>query len=134
MHHVDGAVARPKRWPWQRDTLAFGWLDREHAFRQGACPPQVVAHLEQAARNPVDRTRGYHACLFCPPREVPADQPWAMMGPTPYETGTGDVLQLGSASIEVEAGGQRWVAPNLVLHYITEHDYLPPDEVVHALT
>lgn len=130
--HDDGSTMPRRRWPWQRDTAAFGWLDSQHPFRRGACPPGVLEYLEQAARNPVDRTRGYHACVFCPPREVAPNQPWAALGPTPHQTSNRDMLELGSASLEVHADGKRWVAPNLVLHYITEHGYLPPDDVIAA--
>ena len=129
----DGSVLTRRRWPWQRDTLAFGWLDPAHPFRQGACPPAVLAGLEESARRPVDQTRGYHVCAFCPPRTGTADQPWATLGPTPYVTRAGDTIDLGSASLEVVTGGRRGVAPNLVLHYVSEHGYLPPDEVGSAL-
>ena len=70
------------------------------------------------------------------PRPAPAEVgPWSPdFHPTEYTTQQGDTLHLGSASIEVMAGGRGWVAPNLVLHYVAEHGYLPPDEVVAALS
>lgn len=120
----DGSVLQRRRWPWQKDTLAFGGLDGAHPFRSGTCPAEVVDALEEAARHPVDQTRGHHVCVLCPPREV---------GPTPHETAKGDVLQLGSASIEVMVDGTRWVAPTLVLHYVAVHHYQPPEAVLHAL-
>ncbi|TBT83210.1 hypothetical protein ET989_12090 [Propioniciclava sinopodophylli] len=132
VHHEDGSVLTPGRWPWQHDTLAFGWLDAGHAFRQGACPPALLGHLEAAARHPVDRTRGFHVCTLCPPPATP-DERWGVFGPTHHQTTEGDTLALGSASLEVHAGRRRWVAPNLVLHYIAAHGYLPPDEVVGAV-
>lgn len=124
-HIEDGTVLAKRRWPWQRDTLAFGWLDTAQPFRTGAVPEGVVEALEEAARHPVDRTRGFHTCGLCPAREWP--------GPTPHPTRRGDTLQLGTASLEVLADGARWVAPNLVVHYVTEHGYVPPDEVLRAL-
>ena len=72
-----------------------------------------------------------HLRLLPPPGEV---GPWSPdFHPTEYAAQRGDTLHLGSASIEVMAGGRHWVAPNLVLHYVSEHGYLPPAEVVAAL-
>ena len=47
----DGSVLQRRRWPWQKDTLAFGWLDGAHPFRSGTCPAEVVDALEEAARH-----------------------------------------------------------------------------------
>ena len=134
MYHEDGSVLSPRKWPWQKDTLAFGWLDPRRPFREGPCPSEVRRGLEEAARSPIDRTRGFHTCAFCP-RPAPEEVgPWSRdFHPTEYAAQRGDTLHLGSASIEVMAGGRRWVAPNLVLHYVSEHGYLPPAEVVAAL-
>ena len=47
-------------------------------------------------------------------------------GSTPYETTT-KTYYLGSASLIVaDVDGNPWVAPNLVLHYVTVHGYVPP--------
>jgi hypothetical protein len=41
---------------------------------------------------------------------------------------------LGSAEIRVPSGnGTIYVAPNLIIHYIREHGYRPPDEFIRAL-
>lgn len=102
--------------------VAFGWLDSEHPYATGSCPAPLVASLEQAASRPLWRTRGYHRCPLCPPGALPA------MPGTPYETASGEVLLLGDACLEIRARDKTtWVAPNLVLHYIETHGYLPPD-------
>ncbi len=123
-YRPDGAVLS-SRWPWGRPRLAFGWLDPAHDFTRGDCPPHVVAALEDAARTPVDRTRGWQRCGLCPRDEH---------GPTSYTTTAGDQLSLGDASLEVPARGRtRWVAPTLVLHYIHAHGYRPPQDLVDLL-
>lgn len=41
---------------------------------------------------------------------------------------------LGSAEIRVGLPGGRWyAAPNLVYHYVTAHNYRPPDEFIEAV-
>ena len=125
----DGAVLARRRRPWQKDILAFGWIDPRHHHRTGPCPQAVLLALEKLALRPVDRTRGFHACPYCP---RPEGARWGFMA-TKYRTAAGEELELGSASIAVEVDGQTWKAPNLVVHYIKEHGYLPPDDIVRAL-
>ena len=126
MTHVeDGATLHTPRLPWGRTRRAFGWLEPGHDHARGACPPEVVTMLERAAADPVDRTRGWQRCGFCPPGDY---------GPTPYRTSTGEELLLGDASLLVPGEGRTdWVAPTLVLHYVAEHDYLPPGELLDAV-
>ncbi|MGD8214803.1 hypothetical protein [Aestuariimicrobium sp. Y1814] len=131
-HQDDGADLSPSlyspvrglaRWR-ARPPLAFGWLEPGHPYRRGQAPVAVLVALEQLALAPVDQTRGYHGCGFC---RHPG------LSGTPYRTLHGHDLLLGSASIAATIEGRRWVAPNLVLHYLTSHDYLPPAEVVAGL-
>lgn len=42
-------------------------------------------------------------------------------------------MLLGSADIQVEGEGDVYRAPALMLHYVTAHDYLPPEEFVDAV-
>ena len=53
MYHEDGSVLSPRKWPWQKDTLAFGWLDPRHPFREGPCPSEVRRGLIDKAIPPV---------------------------------------------------------------------------------
>lgn len=131
MFRPDGAVLRQGTLPWQRGVRAFSWIDAGNTFRRGVCPPGVLETLEAAARRPVNRTRGFHTCPLCPRPEPDAGSAWSSDShPTPYSTGSGEDLQLGSASLEITAGRQTWEAPDLVLHYVVEHEYLPPDELI----
>lgn len=46
----------------------------------------------------------------------------------------GGEMRLGSAEIVVKSSsGQVFVAPNLIVHYIEAHSYLPPREFVEAV-
>ena len=114
-----GSFAESRR---HREWRTFGWLDPSAEFRTGPCPEPAVRRLVEAAKTPVQRTRGFHLCEFCEEREP--------MGTT-YPTGDGGKLLLGSACLEVFDGeGNVWIAPNLVLHYIDSHRYLPPDPIL----
>lgn len=43
-------------------------------------------------------------------------------------------MWLGSAEIRVKAkDGRIYAAPNLIYHYVAEHDYDPPKEFIEAL-
>ncbi|MEV7677989.1 hypothetical protein AB0O64_05415 [Streptomyces sp. NPDC088341] len=45
----------------------------------------------------------------------------------------GSSYRLGNAEIRVVSdAGELYVAPNLVLHYIVDHGYRPPDEFIEA--
>ena len=72
--------------------------------------------LERAVNNShMWVTRGWHCCLFGPHCPYP----------TTYSI-DGREWTLGGASIVVvDDEGLPWVAPNLVLHYVTEHGYAP---------
>lgn len=103
-----------------RGGLTFGWLTPDHPVSKGPVPEELIQVLERAALTPVDRTRGYHHCEFCHIQRGPQQG-------TEYLTALGEELQLGSACIEiVDSSGRVWKAPNLVLHYIQAHGYLPP--------
>ncbi|MEV0367320.1 hypothetical protein, partial [Nocardia fusca] len=71
---------------------------------------------------------GFHVCEFCP-----APDPFDAMPQTVY----GDhSLNLGSAEIRVpvpQTPRHMFAAPNLIIHYVIEHGYLPPDAFVAAV-
>jgi hypothetical protein len=49
-----------------------------------------------------------------------------MLDPKPGTMGNGEIRVLG-------ADGVTFVAPVLILHYVTEHHYLPPPQFVDAV-
>lgn len=115
--------------------LAVGWLDRAKSFERGPVGPAVVqdrfeAVLRWAAvHRSVDAYRGYHACAFgmCSRSSGYPD------ADTPTATYRDEQRTLGSAQIEVDDGfGTTFVAPNLIVHYVEEHSYRPPEEFVRA--
>ncbi len=99
----------------------FGWLSSEHSYERGASELDWFRKLELAVANFVNPYRGVHSCDFC----GAVDQ-FVEIG--------GKRILLGHAEAWVPSSdGRIFVAPTLVHHYVTAHDYRPPDVVIAAL-
>ncbi|MEU2909365.1 DUF7919 family protein [Streptomyces massasporeus] len=106
-----------------RDMLNVGWLAREHSYPSGVVDERVVSALKILSATYDNQMRGIHHCEFCD-----TDRPFVLGGP-----GMDTDVWLGSAEIRVEGvDGTLYAAPNLVIHYITEHHYCPPEEFCRA--
>ena len=128
----------PETVPEGVELLAVGWLEPGHEFPIAADDePDDAADPNQdpvfwrnlvalAADHAVAVTRGVHGCRFRHLFEADF-QYGAVYGSR--------VLYLGSAEIRVVAAdGRRLTAPTLVLHYIRDHGYRPPEAFVEAVT
>jgi len=95
-----------------RDMLNVGWLSAQHPYPKGLVDERVLDALKVLAFAYENQMRGFHHCDLCS-----ADRPFFFGGPA------GDAkVWLGSAEIFVEgADGTCYAAPDLVIHYITEH-------------
>ncbi len=106
-----------------RDMLNVGWLSAAHRYSKGLVDERVVDALKVLCVTYENQMRGIHHCEFCD-----AGRPFVFGGPA----GDTKVL-LGSAEIRITgADGICYAAPNLVLHYILEHQYCPPEEFCQA--
>jgi len=67
--------------------------------------------------------RGYHACEFC------------SKAPLPHVLKSGKQVWLGSAEIWIPStdGSLVYAAPDLVYHYVTAHQYRPPDGFIEGV-
>lgn len=90
-------------------TVAIGWLGDEQKFDQGSVPQELVDKLNKI--EPSRQTRGFHVCPLC--TSDPA-------------TGSSEIRVLG-------LNGKIYAAPSMLIHYITCHNYLPPQEFIDAL-
>lgn len=99
-----------------------GWLDAEHDYPQGKVSVELVHKLtELAATKAVRRMRGIHECELCSGREIRIV----------YE---GRPHLLGCAEIWIPArSGEVYAAPDLIVHYVRDHDYLPPKQFLDAV-
>jgi hypothetical protein len=95
---------------------AVGWLSPGEPFPQGEVPPEFVARLHHFARLWSPSTEalgwgvflGFHTCEFC----------WQ------YNAG---------GNFGVPDGAVLFVAPQMIVHYVEAHRYVPPVEFVRAV-
>lgn len=92
---------------------AVGWLEAGHPYTKGAVPPDdlaaIKAHLQRAFQPA--RYLGFHLCSLCPPG-------------TP---------RAGTLNLVVVTPTLLYIAPELIVHYIEDHGYRPPDEFLAAV-
>jgi hypothetical protein len=95
---------------------AVGWLDKSQPFPQRKPSPEFLAKLKEFARRYGDSARtlgwgamgGCHSCAFCD-------------------------KALGFGSFGVPAGEKLYYAPDMIAHYVEQHDYDPPAEFISAV-
>lgn len=104
---------------WQAPLLAVGWLEQPHQYPQGVAPSNLAPRLRAfiaAARDVFsDHFRGLHSCTLCPPGVPAAD------------------LELSYINLLIPGRRVVFAAPAGILHYITDHSYLPPSEFIEAV-
>lgn len=102
-------------------ALNVGWLDAAHSFPTAEPDDRLLDALWEYCSIIVLATRGLHACELC---EQPSNT----------FSRQGRKLLLGSGEIRVfGSGAEVFAAPNLIYHYVQEHQYRPPAEFVRAL-
>jgi hypothetical protein len=100
--------------------IGVGWLDKAHDFSRGAVSPGFVERLLEICKTPAVMHRGFHVCEFCC---IPYD-------PTYKKTRD----NLSSVVIRViGSGGQVYYSPAMICHYVSKHDYKPPEDFVRAV-
>lgn len=117
----------PEFIPEDREILTVGWLDGEHDFPTGDVPQEFTDELAQiCATTNHARTRGWQNCeLPHPSGEV--DYPITVKI-------DGDEVPLGSAEVRVATEDNTILsAPNLIWHYVTSHNYRPPEIFIEAV-
>ncbi|HZD11638.1 MAG TPA: hypothetical protein VE553_09880 [Candidatus Binatia bacterium] len=104
------------------DPLAVGWLRRGQTFDTGPVPEAFPEALLGFCldRHTVCARPGTLPCPFCGERPEPV----ALDGETAH---------FGVAEIRVIGQEDIFAAPTMVHHYVTVHDYRPPDVFVRAV-
>ena len=131
MHLKDGEEIEPDSW-WQfepcfepgKKYVAIGWLEGV-PIPTGEVPvnfsDKLTCLVETRRANMM---RGYHICTYCPDTDTEFV----------VETLEGRALHLGSAEIWVLGNDDTvFCAPNLIVHYVRDHGYKPPDDFVDAV-
>ncbi|HEV3440872.1 MAG TPA: hypothetical protein VG122_26190 [Gemmata sp.] len=95
---------------------AVGWLHPDHPFSTGPVPIAFLSRLKLFVSMSGESAKalffggfgGFHTCEFCGRAH-------------------------GSANFGVPADSLLYVAPEMIVHYIEQHDYQPPDQFVNAV-
>jgi hypothetical protein len=95
---------------------AIGWLHPDHSYPRGEVPAEFLARLKEFTA----RSDGSAEALY-----FPAAAGWH----TREFCGKAQ----GGKNFGVPSGDLLFVAPEMVVHYIEEHDYGPPAEFVEAV-
>jgi hypothetical protein len=102
-------------------VLAVGWLSLTHPFQHGIVPVSLVEKLQVlAVTRSVNQMRGFHICEFCASPELPI----SMNGVERF---------LGSAEIWIPGSNVLLAAPDMIVHYVRDHEYRPPELYLQAL-
>jgi hypothetical protein len=111
----------------QPDVLNVGWLGANQPFSCRPPSENFVTALKELIASPVNLFRGSHLCEFCPrPPTVLSKGGIPMLNPSPGTLGNGEIHVEG-------ASGITYIAPVLILHYVVEHQYFPPQEFIDAV-
>jgi hypothetical protein len=98
-------------------VLTVGWLEPPHPFTVGQISDDILSKLKLlASTQRANQMRGYASCEICG-----ADECLVEIGDR--------VQRLGAAEIWIPDLVDRvkvYAAPNLIVHYIEAHEYLPP--------
>lgn len=124
MHFEDGTDYVYSKIGASEGVVNIGWLSKDHSYEEGAVSNLFIDKLLEITRVSIGQSRGYHICDLCKAQ---------YSGPLKFEVGS-ETLRLGSAEIRVFGkNGEVFAAPNLLIHYVRDHGYLPPREFVEAV-
>jgi hypothetical protein len=107
------------------DLTAVGWLEAPHPYERGSVSSDFSGRLFALLESVWDpiRFRGKHTCNLC--RLESHEQ----------KNDAGQVVDMGATNLFVPKHGDAglFVAPSLVLHYVSNHSYEPPSEFQDAV-
>ncbi len=109
------------------NVRAIGWLDADHDYQKGASVGVFVERLWQLieTRNSqfdlhANVVRGIHPCNFC------GEDICRMRS-------DGKRTMLGMSELWVPFQHRWFAAPTLIVHYVEQHEYQPPQDFVSAV-
>ena len=109
-------------------TLNIGWLKKRRflsilgfrSFRQGSLDQELIQIYKDRSVK-VNQTRGFYECEFC-------------KSPNTLDNFVEVFIRAkGSCEVHIKLGDIVYAAPELIFHYIEEHNYLPPKTFVNEL-
>ena len=112
------------------NVVNVGWLDRSMPYSRGSVPPGFADQLKRwFVKARVNQMRGIQECKFCRLHEWPLlpleENPAIPVGEKRQFLGNWEIWIPG-------ANGKVYASPALIIHYIEEHEYRPPEEFIVA--
>lgn len=103
----------------------IGWINEVNEHNKGSVPSEFIDNLWLYVKRPFNEIRGNLNCCLCNGEKVHF----------PTLTDSVELSKLGLSEIRVisETGEQKYAAPSIMLHYISEHGYCPPEEFIKAV-
>lgn len=99
------------------EPLAVGWLDRRRRFETGSVPARFTEQLRR----------------FCVASQTVNHAPLARPCPLCNEQVMLDDDRLGAGELRVMGDDDIFTAPDLIFHYVTAHQYKPPQSFIDAV-
>ena len=102
-------------------SLAVGWLENGKPYQTGKAPETLIEKLYEfiKAKEVTHAFIGIHECDLCdvilPPGRLNV------------------IDDFGSKTTFVAYKNKLYIFPDLIIHYINEHSYLPPEEFIVAV-
>lgn len=89
-----------------KNVVNIGWLDKNKDFNQGDVPQEFISKLNDL--EVVTSHKGFHNCPFCDNSR-------------------------SSTILMAKGKGVNYFCPGMIKHYVTKHNYLPPQEFIDAV-
>lgn len=107
------------------NTKNIGWLDKDYPYFKGKVSDEFIDKLWKYLNLNINRIRGFRNCRLC-------TVPYKGTSEVVYK---GESIMLGYEEIRVlsEDGKTSYAAPDLIYHYILNHEYKPPQEFIEAV-
>lgn len=107
-----------------KDIYNIGWLGDVGSFQQGMVSEEFLVNLWEYYKCPIFSTRNKF-------QNVSLDGEWKFFS----ALSNGREVMLGSSEIRIldKEKGVIYASPDLIIHYIVNHNYLPPKEYIKAV-
>ena len=122
------------------NAVNIGWLSTHHSYPSGDTSAEFHAKLFQLCLYPHWGHRGYHQCDLESCSDFDENTFIIIDGKKePFNHGMhvsthgGKTKSLGAHVIIVTGENRNYAAPDLIFHYVAEHNYRPPDEFIDAV-
>lgn len=107
-------------------VVHIGWLGAGYDYSKGYVPERLVETLVKLSSDLVELYRGLHICELC-------QMPEELSGKSYKQQWEWAVLRSSNGEIRIVEDDVTFAAPQLIVHYIKEHGYRPPDVFLRAL-